>query len=226
MSIQIITGTYGCGKTNYAVNLAMQQRAERKEVTLIDLDTVNPYYRSFDFQAFLQQYGISLIAPVFAGTNLDLPAITGEIAAALQNREQVIIDIGGDDAGAVVLGGYSKMIQSHLYEVSYLVNPYRTQTNTAQEALTVMRNIEIASKLPVTTIVGNPNLGEMTTAEDIYAALPELLLFSKLSGLPFSSILVEESLALKLQLERIPIPVRPITRFARGGVAADYSQQI
>lgn len=44
--ISIITGHYGTGKTEFAVNLAMAMAAEGQPVMMADLDIVNPYFRS------------------------------------------------------------------------------------------------------------------------------------------------------------------------------------
>lgn len=221
--ISVIIGGYGCGKTNYAVNLALKGSATGKEVALIDLDIVNPYYRSFDFKEMLERKGISLVAPIFAGTNLDLPAVTGEITSVLMNIENVIIDLGGDDAGAIALGGYKNLIQERPYEICYILNPYRTQTQTVKDALEILRDIESAAGIKATSLIGNPNLGESTAVADIYSAIDELLEFSKLSGLPLSAITVEKTLSKKLSLENIPAPIEDIDIFSRGAISANYS---
>lgn len=221
--ISVIIGGYGCGKTNYAVNLALKGRATGKEVALIDLDIVNPYYRSFDFKELLERKGISLVAPIFAGTNLDLPAVTGEITSVLMNIENVIIDLGGDDAGAIALGGYKNLIQERPHEICYILNPYRTQTQTVKDALEILRDIESAAGIKATSLIGNPNLGESTAVADIYSAIDELLEFSKLSGLPLSAITVEKTLSKKLSLENIPAPIEDIDIFSRGAISANYS---
>lgn len=99
--IYLITGHYGSGKTNFAVNLALSERKLGRTVTLVDLDIVNPYFRSADFASLLQEEGIGLVSPVYANTNLDIPALSGAVDAVFDNGgERVIIDVGGDDAGA------------------------------------------------------------------------------------------------------------------------------
>ena len=57
--ITVITGHYGSGKTNLAVNLAVKA----KKVTVADLDVVNPYFRTADFRGLFEELGIKLIAP-------------------------------------------------------------------------------------------------------------------------------------------------------------------
>ena len=108
--IVIVTGHYGSGKTNLSVNLAMSLRAAGEEVALVDLDIVNPYFRSADFAALAEENGIRLIAPVYARSNLDIPALDGRLDAELDGGRRIVIDVGGDDAGAAALGRYSAHI--------------------------------------------------------------------------------------------------------------------
>ena len=72
--LTIIYGHYGCGKTNLSINLALDLARQGKRVTLVDLDIVNPYFRSSDYTPMLREKGIKVVAPQFAGTNLDLPS--------------------------------------------------------------------------------------------------------------------------------------------------------
>ena len=101
--IVVVTGHYGSGKTNLSVNLAMSLRAAGEEVTLVDLDIVNPYFRSADFETLAEENGIRLIAPVYARSNLDIPALDGRLDAELDGGRRIVIDVGGDEEGAAAL---------------------------------------------------------------------------------------------------------------------------
>ena len=98
--IVVVVGHYGSGKTNLAVNLALDYKKMGQNVTLVDLDIVNPYFRSADFAGLMEEQGIGMIAPVYAGSNLDIPALTAHLDVAIETERQLIIDVGGDDAGA------------------------------------------------------------------------------------------------------------------------------
>ena len=108
--ITIITGHYGSGKTNLAVNLAMQAHREGRSVAVADLDIVNPYFRTADFKELFEENNINLIAPDFANSNLDIPSIQFDLEQIAKSEDCLIIDVGGDDAGAVALGRYAEAL--------------------------------------------------------------------------------------------------------------------
>ena len=172
--ITLITGHYGSGKTNFAVNLALRQAAEGKKVTVVDLDIVNPYFRTADFAELFEQNGIHLEKTLYANTSLDIPAISFDLARLAYEEECLIIDVGGDDAGATALGRYAEMLRSYQAELDmwYVVNRYRYLTEEPQETLELMYEIEAVSRMRHTGIVNNSNLGKETTAETILRAVP------------------------------------------------------
>ena len=184
--VTVITGHYGCGKTNLAVNLALFFAKQGEPVTVIDLDIVNPYYRTNDFKDLFDEYGIHTLAPNFASTNLDVPSLPGSIQGLLRtgNGGRIIMDVGGDDAGAVALGQYRRLIMSQDYEMLYLFNPYRLLTATPEEAAAVMREVEYASRMRVTGLVNTANLGPCTTKETVAESLLYGEKLSELTGLP------------------------------------------
>ena len=166
--IVVITGHYGSGKTNLAVNLALESRRAGEEVVLADLDIVNPYFRSADFSELMEMEGIELVAPIYAGSNLDIPALTARLDALLDSDRRIIIDVGGDDAGAAALGRYSAMIEAAGgCDMLYVVNGYRYLTRSAGEAEEILEEIERAARLRASAVVNNSNLAGETTAQDI-----------------------------------------------------------
>lgn len=184
--IQIFMGHYGSGKTSLAVNLALQLRRAGHKVTIADLDIVNPYFRTTDSRAELAAAGVALVASAFAGSNVDLPALPAELYAAIADTSgYALLDVGGDDRGAVALGRFAPEILSQGEAiVCFVVNFYRPLTQTAAEALAVLREVEAASGLRCTALVNNSNLGPETTAEDVLAAAERMEELSALSGLP------------------------------------------
>lgn len=182
----IITGHYGSGKTNFAANLAVKTAEEGEKVTVVDLDIVNPYFRSADFAKLFAEKGISLAAPMYANTNLDIPALSFNIEEFMGAEGKVIIDVGGDDSGASALSRYREFLLQNADDIEgiYVINMYRYLTGTAQDTIEFMREIENASGLPMSSIVNNSNLGGETTAETVEKSSAYADEVCRLSGLP------------------------------------------
>ena len=184
--LTLFAGHYGSGKTNIAVNYALQLAQDGKKVCIADLDIVNPYFRTKDSAEVLEQAGVELISPQFANTNVDLPALPAESYRLVQDLDTWgVMDIGGDDRGAYALGRFTPFIlQENNYRMAFVVNFCRPLTTAAEDALEVMREIEKACSMHFTCIVHNTNLGPETTAETVNGAMEKLNLLCSLSGLP------------------------------------------
>jgi len=198
--ITLIAGHYGSGKTNIAVNMALELKKERERVAIADLDIVNPYFRTKDSEKELTEAGIRLIVSEYANTNLDIPALPQDMYALVDDRGLTgIVDVGGDDQGAVALGRLSPAIaEENDYDMLLVINCYRPLTKDAASTVEVMREIEEAASLPFTGIINDSNLGAATTAEDVLASLPYAEEVSRLTGLPVVMTCAEESLVVEL----------------------------
>lgn len=195
--ITIITGHYGSGKTNLAVNLAMQAHREGETVAIVDLDIVNPYFRTADFKKLFEENNIKLIAPDFANSNLDIPSIQFDLEQIAKNEDCLIIDVGGDDAGAVALGRYAEALSKYGNDVDmfYVINQRRYLTATPDEAISLMYEIEKASRMKHTAIVNNTNLGNETTLEIIQDSEEFASEISERTGIPVIFTTFPESCA-------------------------------
>lgn len=184
--IILFAGHYGSGKTNIAVNYAIRLKEEGFPVLIADLDIVNPYFRTKDSEKELAEKGIELICSEFANTNLDIPSLPKNMYRVVNDkRYRAVMDIGGDDAGAIALGRFAPFIrEENDYEMIFVANFFRPLTRKAEEAFEVMKEIEAASSLKFTGIVNNSNLGEATEEEDVISTFSEAEKLSELSGLP------------------------------------------
>lgn len=191
--LTIICGHYGTGKTNFSVNLAVDAANAGKKVTLIDLDVVNPYFRSSDHKELLESLGIKVLAPSFANTNVDIPAVPGGLTAALDDGI-VIIDAGGDDAGATVLGGFYDKIRERDHDMWCVVNRYRSMVSDPVSSADMIREIEAASRLKVTGIVNNSHLKDQTTPEHILDSVSYAERTAELAGVPLICTTCPESI--------------------------------
>lgn len=205
--VTLFSGHYGSGKTNLALDYAIRLRQKYEQVALADLDIVNPYFRSKDSEETLKRLGIRMIASPYAGSNVDVPALPAEAYALLDDKRlHAVLDVGGDDRGALALGRYaSAILEEQDYQSFLVVNFFRPLTKTPQEALAIMREIEAAGKIPYTGIINNSNLGELTRPEDVLATVLKAKELSVLCGLPVVGTTVIPDLypALKEQIDNL-----------------------
>lgn len=164
--VTIITGHYGSGKTNISVNLALELAEKGEKVTVVDLDIVNPYFRTADFAELFSSKNINLISSIYANSNLDIPAISFDIERLTKEDGYLIIDVGGDDSGSTALGRYKdifdKLYESDDIDMFYVINKYRFMTRTPRETTELMKEIEYTARFKHTGIINNSNLGEET----------------------------------------------------------------
>lgn len=198
--MNIITGHYGSGKTNIAVNMALDMRNKGIKVCLVDFDIVNPYFRSADMTSMLEEKGVKVIASIYANSNLDIPAIPSNINTIFDDKSYtVIIDVGGDDAGAAALGQFSRqIIEENNYDLFYVINGKRSMTQTAEEAVEILREIEQISHLKADLLINNTHLGNETELATITSSFDFANEVSRLSALPLAFTAVKNDIASKL----------------------------
>lgn len=212
--VSIVTGHYGSGKTNIAVNMALKLKKDfpDKKVTIVDLDIVNPYFHTADFTAILENHGIRVITPTYANTNLDTPVLPAEINAVFDlDDSYVVIDVGGDDAGAIALGRYSKQIAACDFEMYYVVNQFRLLTNSPSLAVELMTDIESCARVKVTKLINNSNLGTQTTLTMVTESLTFAEEICALAGVPLAFCTINDEIDMKDNLfEPINMYVKPL----------------
>lgn len=198
--VTVFAGHYGSGKTNVAVNYALALKAFERNVSIADLDIVNPYFRTKDSADVLEKGGIRLISSAYAGSNIDIPALPPEIYSVVRDKSfHAVMDVGGDDRGATALGRYVPyLLAENDFEMLFVVNMYRPLTADPKSAFDNMREIEAACGARFTSVVNNSNLGAETTAEDILASVPYAEKISALSGIPIKMNAVRKDIAAEL----------------------------
>lgn len=182
----VIIGNFGSGKTELALNMAFEGAKRGEKVTLVDIDVINPYFRSTERKAELEAAGVRLISPNFTSSGVEVPSIPAEIFSVFSdNSDLVIFDVGGDPVGSIAMGqyyGYFKELEN--FEVWYVINARRPLSSGADENLEMIEKIHGVSRLDITGLINNTNLAHESGADDLaygYGVTKEV---SIRSGLP------------------------------------------
>lgn len=213
--IRIIIGHYGSGKTEFSVNYAVKLAEKGRKVGLVDLDVINPYFRSREKTALLYDLGVRVIGSNLEGNSLDIPAISGEAATPLQDTSyDAILDVGGDPAGARTLGRYFPILKDGEYDMFFILNANRPETQTVDKALEYIAKIEATARAKVTGIVNNTHMLKATSAEDVIRGYELAVLVSEATGIPLRYNSCMERLIEELP-DKIMTNIFPIKLFMR-----------
>lgn len=197
--IHIIVGHYGSGKTEFAINYALKLKEHFNTVYIVDLDIVNPYFRTNDVKTGLEALGLSVIASPYASSNVDIPALPSEIYKVFADESAaVVFDVGGDDDGAIALGRYKQYFNAETPEVLFVINPFRPLTAYAEQIREMIVAIEGASRLKVTGLVNSANLAGLTTANEVIKGKTVADEVTALTGLSCLYTAVTEAVAAQL----------------------------
>lgn len=211
----VITGGFGSGKSEFAINLALQLPDQPPRV-LVDLDLVNTYFRSREACEVLEENNIKLICPSQQIAFSDLPIAGPGIREIISNLDyQVIIDVGGDDIGAIPLGSYQQGIAHTPHVFLLVVNPFRPFTSTKAGIIKMKEAIEAASGLYVTGIISNPHTGPATTWEQVKSRHPIVVDAAQEMGLPVLELMVLTDLYQEHESEfqAFDLPIRVVNIF-------------
>lgn len=167
--VTVLVGHFGAGKTEIAVNLALGWRARGERVSIVDLDLVKPYFRTRLLREEFAALGIDLVVPgndrLYADLPILVPEVRGAVGRAAAGERRVILDVGGADVGARVLGAVAGLSDPRIAEVLFVVNGNRPFAETPADVVRMLRDVEAASRLKVTGLVANTHLMEETTRE-------------------------------------------------------------
>ncbi|MDY0256352.1 ATP-binding protein [Gudongella oleilytica] len=213
--IRIVIGHYGSGKTEFSVNYAVKLAKMGRKVGLVDLDVINPYFRSREKTALLAEIGIKVVGSNLEGNALDVPAISGEAATPLQDKSyDAILDVGGDPAGARALGRYFPILRDGEYDMFFVLNANRPETQSVEKAMEYIAKIEATARAKVTGIVNNTHMLKATSAEDVIRGYDLAVKVSEATGIPLRYNSCLESLADKLP-DEVKTNVFPIQLYMR-----------
>ena len=185
--LHIFVGAYGSGKSEVSVHFArmLAEKHKDRQIILADLDIVNPFYRSADAISSLTEDNIRVIAPVYANTNVDVPALPPEINAIFDDGSVIgVLDLGGEDLGAKVLAGMRGKIEKTDFRVYMVINTFRPFTVDVDGIANTVGMLSEASRLPISGFIDNSNLLSETTGEELRLSYPVLRKASEQTGIP------------------------------------------
>ena len=195
----------GCGKSELAVHLALELASPGREVHFFDLDQTKPLMRSRDAEGLLERAGVAVH---FQQQCADAPTQVGGLIPLLLDEEKtVILDVGGNDTGAKLIGGYAHLLKAA--DVWFVVNPYRPWSATTEHIDGTLSAILKASRLKMPRFLLNPNLGGDTTLAEyldgIRQGLEMLSPYVAVEAAAVPALLYEQAKA------ETPLPLIPIT---------------
>ena len=194
--VRLFIGHYGSGKSEVSINYVTKLRESVEgEVAIADLDVVNVYFRSREKKDIMKKLGITPIDSSVQTTTLDVPAVSAEVMRPLyDSKVNYVMDVGGDNVGARVVGRFAEHFQENDYDMFCVVNANREKTQTTQEVLAYIDAIEAASKLKVTGLINNTHLLRETTIEDILRGQEIVKEVAKIKNLPIKYVCCLEKL--------------------------------
>lgn len=212
----IYVGSFGSGKTELAINQSIKTIKKEKKVVIIDLDIVNPYFRSREMREKLKELGIKVIAPPGKLAMADIPLISPEIKGVIQGSNRLLLlDVGGDDVGAKSLASFYPVLKDTDYQMNLVINPYRPFTKNSDEMLVMLREIEISSRLKINGLISNPNLGSQTDLELITRGHKIVKDLSKKINLPVKYLAIEQKIVDKIDKHQFEEPIFVLQRYMK-----------
>ena len=162
--VMVVTGHYGSGKTEFCVSLALRLAeagfAPYGKLALVDLDIANPYFRSRERRELLENAGVKVYGSAYEHEiTAELPALGANLRAPLEDRDcRVIVDVGGNDSGAVVLNQFGKYFSPEDALFLIVVNANRPETRDLEGALEHLRAIERKTGRAIDGVINNCHL--------------------------------------------------------------------
>jgi len=212
--VTVFVGNFGSGKTEIALNYALHLAARGEPVRLVDLDIVNPYFRSREAREFVEARGVEVVAPVNEYAFADLPILLREVAGSLGRADaHVVLDVGGDDLGARVLGGFSATLRATVTAVWQVVNERRPFTDSPAGCRRMYDELETASRLKIRGLIANAHLIHETTPEVVLRGVRFAREMSESLGVPLVFAAIERGLLERNPELELGCPLLPLDRF-------------
>ncbi len=209
--VEAYVGEYASGKSELSINRALDLKIQGRVVTLVDLDTVEPFYTLRPIKKMLEEKGLTVI-----GYSRENSFGLGETGAmlnpaarwALWREGDIILDIGYGVFGAQTLNLVEGANESAELRVIAVINYTRPMTDSPE------RITEYISQLGrVDAIVANTHLGNQTTTDIIKKGTQEILAVARKLNIPVDYLAVDENMRDLIEQEEFEVPVKFIHRY-------------
>ncbi len=171
-TLEIYTGAYASGKSENAINRAIEYINNNKKITLVDLDTVEPAYCMRPLEKTLKDMGIDLILQSdYFGLGEAGSYVTNEqINCLKKNDNDIIIDVGYGVTGLDTLDILNDIDLEENIKIYLVVNTSKFETMDKDSILEYIKFNSGENKKPwkkISGFISNTHLGDETTKEDI-----------------------------------------------------------
>ncbi len=218
--VTLLVGHFGSGKTEIAINGALELARRGERVTLVDLDTVKPYFRCRALAPRVAERDVRIVASDIEQAGLALPRMSSDLHELFaRDDRRVIVDVGGDPVGALAIGAIADALPVDDTEHLLVLNFARPHTHAVPQAVAMARAIEAAARLPLTGLVANTNLMGETSLDLLRNGLGLTRQTAAILNIPVTFVVVEERLVGALSPGWASCPVLPIRRLVFPPVA-------
>jgi hypothetical protein len=212
----VFTGHFGSGKSEIAVNCALQETRAGTPSYFVDLDVVKPYFRSRMVRNLLISVGVHMVIPSGEQIFSDLPIVMPQIRTLLQEPEvRLFLDVAGDADGCRVLSSFHEILREADPELLLVVNASRPRTSDVTGNMKMLEEIRAGVRLPIAGIVANTHLMDETTPDIVYEGFAITAEFAKRAGLPVKYVVAKKDIAGALDTDRFPCPILGIETYIR-----------
>lgn len=196
--VEVYAGAYASGKSETALNRARQYAKSGKQITLVDLDTVEPAYTLRPIAKQLESEGINVITqPDYFGLGEAGSYITPTQQNCLSVEGDVIVDVGYGAAGLDILDILSNIGDEENMEIYLVVNTSKFETSSFDnivEYVTFSEGLEKREWKKFSGFISNTHFGNETTKEDVIRGYELLKKVSQHLNIPIRAIGVDKKI--------------------------------
>ncbi len=213
--VEAYVGEYASGKSECAVNRALELARRGRKVTLVDLDLIEPFYTLRSLQKELSAPGLTVIAWETRETlGLGEAGTVIKPAArwALRREGDIILDVGYGVEGSRTLNLVEGAARDPDLRILAVINVSRPMTAGVKDIVA-----ETGAMGRVDGLINNSHLGGETTVELVQTGARIVTEAAAILGLPVAATLAETKLAGIIgPSDCMGNPVRPLQRFMPG----------